>query len=69
MRRRRRSRRDKRRELSILLALSGVYGFLVSFVSGCLLDFLQKVLVALPGRQLYAQQFTNALGAGFPFCW
>lgn len=52
-------------QLSILLALSGVYGFLVSFVSGCLLDFLQKVLVALPGRQLYAQQFTNALGAGF----
>lgn len=52
-------------QLSILLALSGVYGFLVSFVSGCLLDFLQKVLATLPGQRLYAQQFTNALGAGF----
>lgn len=51
--------------LSILLALSGVYGFLVSFVSGFLLDFLQKTLVSLPGQRLYAQQFTNLLGAGF----
>lgn len=52
-------------QLSILLALSGMYGFLVSFASGCLLDFLQRVLVSLPGQNLYAQQFTNALGAGF----
>ncbi len=51
--------------LSILLALSGVYGFLVSFVSGFLLDFLQKTLVSRPGQRLYAQQFTNLLGAGF----
>ena len=52
-------------QLSILLALSGAYGFLVSFASGCLLDFLQRVLAALPGQRLYAQQFTNILGAGF----
>lgn len=52
-------------QLSVLSALSGVYGFLVSFVSGCLLDYLQQVLVTLPGKRLYAQQFTNILGAGF----
>ncbi len=52
-------------QLSILLALSGAYGFLVSFASGCLLDFLQRVLATLPGQKLYAQQFTNILGAGF----
>ena len=51
--------------LSILLALSGVYGFLVSFASGFLLDFLQKTLISRPGQRLYAQQFTNLLGAGF----
>lgn len=52
-------------QLSVLSALSGVYGFLVSFVSGCLLDYLQQALVTLPGKRLYAQQFTNMLGAGF----
>ena len=52
-------------QLSVLSALSGVYGFLVSFVSGCLLDFLQQTLAALPGERLYAQQFTNILGAWF----
>lgn len=52
-------------QLSILSALSGVYGFLVSFAAGCLLDFLQHALATLPGERLYAQQFTNMLGAGF----
>lgn len=52
-------------QLSVLSALSGVYGFLVSLVSGCLLDYLQQILVTLPGKRLYAQQFTNMLGAGF----
>ncbi len=52
-------------QLSILSALSGVYGFLVSFAAGCLLDFLQRVLILLPGKRLYAQQFTNMLGAWF----
>lgn len=58
---------EKKRDLqlSILLALSGAYGFLVSFVSGCLLDFLQRTLILLPGKRLYAQQFTNLLGAFF----
>lgn len=52
-------------QLSILSAISGVYGFLVSFVAGQLLDFLQKTLAALPGKRLYAQQFTNTLGVWF----
>jgi len=34
-------------QLSVLSALSGVYGFLVSFVSGCLLDFLHQFLYCL----------------------
>ncbi len=52
-------------QLSILSALSGVYGFLVSLAAGKLLDYLQKVLVTLPGKRLYAQQFTNTLGVWF----
>lgn len=52
-------------QLSILSSLSGVYGFLVSFAAGQLLDFLQRAEVMLAGRRVYAQQFTNILGAWF----
>ena len=60
---------EKKRDiqLSILSAISGVYAFLVSLLAGKLLDFLQKTRPVLAGRSLYAQQFTNALGAGFLF--
>lgn len=58
---------EKKRDihLSILSALSGVYGFLVSFAAGQLLDFLQKAQITLSGKRVYAQQFTNILGAWF----
>ncbi len=58
---------EKKRDLqlSILSSLSGIYGFLVSFVAGNLLDFLQQANFTLAGHSLYAQQFTNVLGALF----
>lgn len=58
---------EKKRDLqlSILSSLSGVYGFVVSLVAGELLDFLQKARIPFMGHTLYAQQFTNVLGAFF----
>lgn len=52
-------------QLSILSSLSGAYGFLVSLAAGQLLDFLQKAEITLSGKRVYAQQFTNILGAWF----
>lgn len=58
---------EKKRDLqlSILSSLSGVYGFLVSFMAGNLLDFLQQANFTLAGHSLFAQQITNVMGALF----
>ena len=59
-------REEKRTlQLSILSALGGVYGFLISFLSGRLLSLLQKIQPSFFGRKLYAQQVTNILGVCF----
>ena len=59
-------REEKRTiQLSIISALGGIYGFLVSFLAGRLLTFLQEVRPCIFGMQLYAQQVTNALGVCF----
>ena len=59
-------REEKRTiQLSILSALGGVYGFLISFLAGKLLSFLQQVQPSLFGVRLYAQQITNTLGVCF----
>ena len=59
-------REEKRTiQLSILSALGGVYGFLISFLAGKLLTFLQQVQPSFFGIRLYAQQITNTLGVCF----
>ena len=52
-------------QLSILSAIGGVYGFLVSFVAGRFLSFLQQAGWSIGGKTLYAQQVTNSLGVIF----
>jgi len=52
-------------QLSILSSIGGVYGFLVSFVSGRFLSFLQQAGWSIGGKPLYAQQVTNSLGVIF----
>lgn len=57
---------DKNRriaQLSILSAVSGIYGFLVSFLASRLLDILQHTPLSILGHTLYAQQVLNILGA------
>ena len=49
-------------QLSLLSSISGVYGFLVSYLGGRILDHLQKNPISLFGRELYAQQILNTLG-------
>lgn len=59
-------REEKRTlQLSILSALGGIYGFLVSFLTGRLLSFLQEAQSSVMGVKLYAQQITNTLGVFF----
>lgn len=50
---------------TILSAVSGLTAILISIVSGKILDFLQKNRVVLGGRELYAQQILNVVGAIF----
>lgn len=50
-------------QLSILSAISGVYGFIVSFLGSRFMDYLQHSPVSLWGQELYAQQVLNVLGA------
>ena len=52
-------------QLSILSSIGGVYGFLVSFVAGRFLSFLQQAGWSIGGKTLYAQQVTNSLGVVF----
>lgn len=52
-------------QLSIISSVAGIYGFLVSLISGNFLDWLQRAGLTLAGRPIYAQQITNALGALF----
>lgn len=52
-------------QLSILSSIGGVYGFLVSFVAGRFLSFLQQAGWSIGGNTLYAQQVTNSLGVVF----
>ena len=49
-------------QFALLMAVSGVVGFLVSAAGGSLVDFLQKHPPVLFGRSLYAQQVMNFLG-------
>ena len=58
---------DKKRtiQFSILSSLTGTYGFLISVVSGQLLDYLQNHRPSIFGITLYAQQVTNTLGVFF----
>ncbi len=49
-------------QFALLMAVSGVVGFLVSAAGGRLVDFLQKHPPVLFGRSLYAQQVMNFLG-------
>lgn len=56
---------DKERRVvlfSLFSAISGIYGFLVSFVTGKLLDFLQKKEMLIGNVPVYAQQITNLMG-------
>lgn len=56
---------DKERRVvlfSLFSAISGIYGFLVSFVTGKLLDFLRKKEILIGNVPVYAQQITNFMG-------
>lgn len=56
--------RDKRTiQYTILSVLSGVIGFAVSLVMGRVLSLLQNAAPVFFGRQIYAQQITNGIGA------
>ncbi|PHV71889.1 MFS transporter [Sporanaerobium hydrogeniformans] len=55
--------KDKRViQLTILSSLSGMFGFFISLIGGCILDYLQHNPFMLMGRELYAQQVLNLLG-------
>jgi len=49
-------------EFALLTAISGVFGFLVSAVTGRFLNHLQTFPAVISGHVLYAQQVTNFLG-------
>lgn len=49
-------------QFSLLIAVSGLTGFVTSVLAGLLLNFLQKHPVVISGKSLYAQQTTNFLG-------
>ena len=50
-------------QFAIMSVVSGLYGFLVSLLSGRLLDYLQQHRPVLFGYTCYAQQITNLIGA------
>ena len=47
---------------SLFSAISGLYGFLVSFVTGKLLDWIQKKDIFIGNVPICAQQITNFMG-------
>lgn len=52
-------------QFSLLSVLSGIYGFLVSFVGGKLLDYIQQQNWTIGAHEIYAQQITNLTGVVF----
>ncbi|MGF7142861.1 MFS family permease [Anaerotaenia torta] len=56
-------RSDKRMIwLTLTSSVSGLFGFIVSILSGSLLSRLQQLNLVLFGQKIYAQQFLNLLG-------
>lgn len=54
---------DKRpRQLAVTSAISGTTGFIVSFLSGQLLNYLQTLSMSIGGMVIYPQQILNGLG-------
>lgn len=56
---------DKERRVvlfSLFSAISGLYGFLVSFATGKLVDWIQKKEIFIGNVPIYAQQITNFMG-------
>lgn len=49
-------------QLTILLSISGLYGFLISWIGGRVLDVLQSREWYLGGRLIYGQQVLNMAG-------
>ncbi|ABX42276.1 MFS transporter [Lachnoclostridium phytofermentans] len=49
-------------QLSLISSISGVYGFLISYLGGRLLDYLQRNPLIIFQRELYAQQILNSIG-------
>lgn len=49
-------------QLAVTAAVSGVVGFVMSFISGRLLDAMQKIDMSLFGMVIYPQQILNLLG-------
>lgn len=52
-------------QYAFLAMMSGVYGFLVSFVAGRLIDMLQGIELSIGSYKVYAQQITNLNGVVF----
>jgi len=54
---------DKRpRQLAVTSAISGTTGFIMSFLSGQLLNYLQTLSMSIGGMVIYPQQILNGLG-------
>lgn len=56
------SREHRMSQLTILLSISGAYGFLVSWVGGRILDVIQGLELTIGGVPIYAQQVLNIFG-------
>ncbi len=52
-------------QFALLSIVSGLYGFLISFIGGQLVNFLQQQSLSIGKHTLYAQQFTNCGGVLF----
>ena len=52
-------------QYAFLAMMSGVYGFLVSFIAGRLIDMLQGIELSIGSYKVYAQQITNLNGVVF----
>lgn len=52
-------------QYALLSMISGVYGFLISFICGRLIDALQQLKLVVGGITFYAQQVTNIWGVFF----
>lgn len=52
-------------QYALLSMISGVYGFMISFIGGKAIDLLQRVDLHIGGHFIYAQQITNVWGVIF----